>query len=98
MQPTSNLPRDASVLAELAAYVKTIDPLTSSGPATAARIVRRTPTSIELQTARHFYAKALLQIRQDQWLSMARVVSCTPAGNQFHVTLEIVEQFPDSVP
>jgi hypothetical protein len=78
---------------DIAARVKIINPLMSTGPASAARVRDRSAGGVKLLTSRPALVGALVQVLINGKFVLGEVRHCSPIGAEFHLGLRIVESF-----
>ena len=73
------------------ARVKVLNPLSSAGPASAARVYNRSSVGLRLTVPRQIFAGALVQILIPGEVILGEVRYCSPAGAEFDIGVRIVE-------
>jgi hypothetical protein len=78
---------------DIAARLKVINPLMSSGPASPARVRDRSAGGLKVLTSHPALVGALVQVMMNGKFVLGEVRHCSPAGAEFHLGVRIVESF-----
>jgi hypothetical protein len=73
------------------ARVKSVEPVTSTSPPTAAVVTEWSRKGIMVRIRRYLTVGTIVQVHLEGEFSLWKVLCCIPAGNSFHVGLEFVE-------
>ena len=78
---------------DIRATLKSLDPLTSIGPATAARIVNISHHGLKLRVDRFYLTGTLVQIMAESNIFLGRVRYCLESESGFYVGVQLHEGF-----
>jgi hypothetical protein len=73
---------------ERVAYMKVIDPLTSTGPSVRSRVVSDSASLLIIRFPRIVFGGALVQIRMESKVLFGKARRCTANGGEYEIEIE----------
>jgi hypothetical protein len=90
--PSHSTEHDASPIERhIAARIKVINPLMSTGPSTAARVLSLSDTCLKLLVSRAILAGSMIQLRISKRVVFGRVRCCIASGNEFEIMGDVTQ-------
>jgi hypothetical protein len=89
--------RETRVRVDIAARMKSLNPLTSTGPSSKVRIVEISYHGMKLRVHREMLPGGLVQIIVGERILMGKVRHTRPCGNDFEVGIRLTERIPSSL-
>ncbi len=88
--------REPRTRVDIAARLKSVDPVTSIGPSTTVRIVEISRSGLKISVDKEFLPKTLVQIIASNQIMMGQVRHSTPVEGGFHVGVQLLEMIQPS--
>jgi hypothetical protein len=88
---------ETRVRVDIAARMKSINPLTSTGPSTRVRIIEISYHGMKLRVHREMLPGGLVQIIVGDRILMGKVRHARPVGADFEVGIRLTERIPSSL-
>ena len=85
------------VAVNVAARLKSLNPLTSTGPSTRASIIEISHSGMRVRSNRHFQVGTLVHIITPGTFYLGTIRHCSPAGEAFEVGIKLTERIPSSL-